>query len=394
VADILSRLLDGVEAEAPRATEDRRKLHAEPELGHQEHRTAALVEEMLPVEDVRRTADTGVIARVGPTGGPAVAIRAELDGLPLAEATGADFAAKNGMMHACGHDVHMAALAALVRAAASMERDLPLPLVAVFQPSEETYPSGAERIVEERILEDLAVRAALAVHVHPDVVWGRIAVDDGPVNASADNVRIVVEGTSGHAAYPHRTRDSVLALSHVVVALQQVVSRRLDPMHNAVLTIGWVHGGSSENVVAQRAEAGGTLRVLQHHERDALLEAIGELVADTARAHGCVGKIEITEGEPGLVNDTELVAAVRSVLPRAGFEPGDAMRSCGSDDFGYFGLVVPTVMAFLGLKGLEGGTDVPLHHPEFLPPDDAVVAVARAQAAMYAGSAALVSEAG
>lgn len=391
MSDVLPRLVAGLEEEASRAVEERRRLHAEAELGNEEHRTAELVGEMLEAESIRSVAGTGLVVRLGPDRGPAVAIRAELDALPIAEATGADFAATRGRMHACGHDVHMAALAALARVAARLGTELPAPLVAVFQPSEETYPSGAERIVEEGVLQELEVGAALAVHVHPDVEWPRVAVDDGPVNASADDLRIVVEGSGGHAAYPHRTRDPVLALSHVVVALQQLVSRRLDPMHNAVLTLTRLRAGTSENVVPERAEAAGTLRVLQPEDRGALLETIEEVVANTARAYGCVGKFEVTEGEPGLMNDPGLVEAARAHLLRTGFELAEAIRSCGSDDFSYFGRVVPTLMAFLGLKDAPGGVDRPLHHPGFLPPDAAVIAVARAQAAVYAGAATLVS---
>jgi amidohydrolase len=180
-----------------------------------------------------------------------------MDGLPIAEATGPPFAATAGVMHACGHDVHMAALVALNRAARAVEAELPVPLVAVFQPSEETHPSGADRIVADGAPAEEGVRAMTAVHVHPTVCWSTVAVDESLVNASLDHVRVVVEGAAGHAAYPHEARDPVLALCQIVVSLQQVVSRRMDPMSDAALTVGWLWAGSADNVIPDRPRRAG-----------------------------------------------------------------------------------------------------------------------------------------
>ena len=324
---------------------------------------------------------TGRLARVGPQG-EAVAVRAELDALPIEEETGAPFAATNEFMHACGHDIHMAALAALFRAAGRVEGSLPKPFAALFQPSEEAYPAGADLIVREGILAE-GTGAVVAAHVHPEVPWGSVSVEAGPVNASSDNLHIIVEGSGGHGAYPHRAHDPVLALSHTVVALQSLVSRRLDPMHAAVFSVGWMRAGSAENVIPGVAEAGGTLRVLNPAERKPLREMAREIVAHTARAHGCAASVEVTEGEPATVNDPGLAEEARSLLPEAGFELGPAMRSCGSDDFGFYGLTLPTLMLFVGLEGAPGTQNVPLHHARFLPTGEAVGAVARAQAVAF-----------
>jgi amidohydrolase len=191
------------------------------------------------------------------------------------------------------------------------------------------------------------------------------------VNASLDHVRVVVEGAAGHAAYPHEARDPVLALCQIVVSLQQVVSRRMDPMSDAALTVGWLWAGSADNVIPNRAEAGGTLRVLQPDARDPLPEATREVIEHTARAHGCTARVQVTEGAP-VVNDTALARKVRALLPRAGLQLATEMRSCGSDDFGYFAAAVPSLMTFLGLRGGPGDRGRPLHHPQFLPPDEAV----------------------
>jgi amidohydrolase len=383
--DLLHTLLTSVEEEIPHSLSVRERLHANPEPSNAEHTTARLVAEALDESDIETVAGTGLIARAGPPRGRAVAVRAELDALPIQEWTGASFAAENGLMHACGHDVHMAALAALFRAVRRSEDSLPGPLLALYQPSEETYPSGAEAIVREKVRLG-EIGAVVAAHVHPEVPWGCVSVDPGPVNASCDYLRITVEGVGGHGAYPHRARDPILALSHVVVALQSLVSRRLDPMHPGVFSVGWTRAGSVENVIPELAEAGGTLRTLEPQDRGPLRQAALEIVETTARAHGCTARVEVTEGEPATVNDDALAATARALLPEAGFELAPPLRSCGSDDFGFYRSLAPTLMVFVGLDGAPNTQRFPLHHPRFLPPPEAVEAVARAQALALAAS--------
>ena len=386
-SDLLQKLLRSLEHELPDAIELRERLHAVAEPSHEEYATARLVAEALGAQDVERVLRTGLMARVGPPG-EAVTVRAELDALPIEEETGVPFAATGGSMHACGHDVHMAALVALFRAAGRIAGSLPKPLLALFQPSEEAYPAGADLIVREGALVG-KTGAIVAAHVHPEVPWGALSVENGPVNASSDNLRITVEGSGGHGAYPHRMRDPILALSHVVVALQSLVSRRVDPMHAAVFSVGWVRAGSAENVIPDVAQAGGTLRILDPGDREPLRETALRIVETTARAHDCTASVEVTQGEPATVNDETLAGAARSLLPTAGFEPASAMRSCGSDHFGFYRNTSPTLMMFVGIKDAPGTPDVPLHHPRFLPSHEAVGAVARAQALAFAAVATL-----
>jgi amidohydrolase len=387
--DLLRMLLCSLEAELPRALELRERLHMIPEPSHGEYATCSLVAESLGTESVESIVHTGLLARVGPPG-MAVAVRAELDALPIQEETGSSFAATNGFMHACGHDVHMAALAALFRAAGRIEGSLPKPLAALFQPSEEAYPSGADLVVREGVLEETG--AVVAAHVHPDVPWGSVSVEAGPVNASSDNLSITVEGSGGHGAYPHRAHDPILALSHAVVALQSLVSRRLDPTHAAVFSVGWIRAGSAENVIPAAAEAGGTLRALDPTDRQPLRKIAREIVENTARAHGCTARIEVTEGEPATVNDPALADTAHSLLSEAGFGPAPPMRSCGSDDFGFYGQTSPTLMLFVGIKDGPDTPNVPLHHPRFLPPEEAVGAVARAQAVAFTAAATFLDQ--
>jgi len=395
----LARLLAGIERELDLAVELRHALHRNPELAHAERRTAASVAAELPVA-CEAVAETGLIARVqidrgatqagdgdaGAFRAGAVAVRAELDGLPIDERTDVPFASSNGAMHACGHDVHTAALVALVRAAHELREDLPAPLLAVFQPSEEAYPSGAEQLADGE-LAALAPAAVVAAHVHPELPWGSVALDPGAVNASCDAVQITIDGEPTHGAYPHRGRDPVLALAHVVVALHAQVGRRIDPLSPASLTVGVLEGGSAENVIPARARARGALRAHRQEDRQALRELVDQVVAGTAAAHGCRGSVQLVPGEPPLVNDADIVAGARELLAGAGFQVAREWRSCGSDDFAFFGALAPVAMAFVGLDGAEGFRTRPLHHPELLVPDAAVRAVARTQAVLYLAAA-------
>jgi len=381
---ILRQLLAGIERELPQAVELRHRLHAHPELAHAETSTAALVSEELPVDCA--TAGTARIARIGPPGEAAIAVRAELDGLPIEEHTDAPFRAAGGVMHACGHDIHMAALIALARAAHALGDSLPAPLVAVFQASEEAYPSGAEELVRDE-LAAIAPAAVVAAHIHPEVRWGTVALDTGTVNASSDNIEITVQGEPSHGAYPHHGRDPILAISHVIVALHAQIARRIDPLRPAVLTIGVVQGGEVENVIPARARALGSLRAHRPEDRLALRRMVEEVVSGVAAAHGCRASAAIVEGEPALQNDPAIVASARELLAGAHLQPAPEWRSCGSDDFAFFGALAPIAMAFVGLDGAPGFIARPLHHPEMLAPDSAVGAVARAQAVLYAAAA-------
>lgn len=381
------RLLDEVDRELGEAIELRERLHALAEPAHAEHGTVEALAERLEASGPRPIAGTGLFVRAGDAAEPAVVVRAELDALPIREETGAGFAARNGCMHACGHDVHMAALVALVRAVERLPDRHSPPLLALFQPSEEAYPSGA-RAVAEHADELGPVGAIVAAHVHPEVPWEALAVDAGVVNAAADNVAIVVTGSGGHAAYPHRGRDPVVALSHVVVALQQAISRRVDPMQSAVLSISVLRAGDTENVMPDRAEARGTLRTLQPDLRGALGSLVAEVARHAAAACGCEATVTFAEGEPAVRNDPGLAEGTRAFAQAAGFAPAAPLRSCGSDDFGYYSALAPSLLVFVGLKGAPGAVDLPLHHPGFLPPVASVRAVARAQAAAYMAAAA------
>ncbi len=383
--ELLDGLLSGIEGELDRAVELRHRLHAGPELARAEERTAASVAAEMPVP-CRTAAGTGRLAAIGPPGLPAVAVRAELDGLPMVERTDVPFSATGEAMHACGHDIHMAALVALARAAHGLGDALPVGLLAVFQPSEEVHPSGAAELTRGA-LADAAPAAVVAAHIHPELPWGTVALDAGIVNASYDSVVITIDGVPSHGAYPHQGRDPILALAQVVVALHAQLPRRIDPTHPATLSVGALEAGSAENVIPGQARAGAALRAYRPEDRLALRAMVEEIVAGVAAAAGCRGSVEIAPSEPALENDPAIVAAGRPLLERAGLTPGAPWRSCGSDDFAFFGALAPVAMGFVGLDGAPGFTARPLHHPELLPPDEAVGAVARTLAVLFAAAA-------
>ena len=297
------------------------------------------------------------------------------------------YAAAPGRMHACGHDVHLAALTALVRAAQQV--DLPLSLLAILQPREESFPSGAQDIVRCGALTKHDTRAVIGAHIQPLLPEGTVAATPGAVNAAADDFVITVSGRGGHGGYPQLAADPVVALAHIIVAAQQIVSRRMDPMHAAVVTIGRVASGSAPNVIPGIAHAHGTLRALDPADRSTLRRELSAIVDHTAQAHGCKGTVELSAGEPVLFNDPDLAAAAEPWLGRLGLQTAPPLRSCGSDDFAYYGTAVPALMLFVGMRPrrVPAVQQPGLHHPAFHPPDHAIGDVARALLAGFLAAA-------
>lgn len=381
-AATMTAMQQALGAELPGAIDLRRRLHASPEVSGEEWRTGDRVAEAIGIGEVSTVAETGRLIRIGRGTGPCIAVRAELDALPITEHTGADDASTNGAMHACGHDVHLAAVAALARAAGRVE--LPVPLLVILQPREEGPPSGARDIVAEKVLAEHDVRAVLAAHVQPLLARRTVAATEGAVNAATDELEILITGRGGHGGYPHLTRDPVLALAQVIVALQQVVSRRVDPLHAAVLSIGAVRAGAAANVIPEEAHARGTLRVLDVGDRAMIHEEVTTIVDRVAAAFGCQGEVQIQDAEPALVNDALLAAATHPWLGELGFDVAAPLRSCGADDFAFYGEVTRGLMMFVGVDQPDAPDGpITLHHPRFRPSDDAVSDVSHALLAGY-----------
>jgi amidohydrolase len=278
-------------------------------------------------------------------------------------------------MHACGHDVHMAALVAVCRAARRL--DLPAPLVALLQPREEGADSGAQDVVDEGGLD--GAEAVVAAHVQPALGPRLIAVTPGPVNASIDEFTITVRGRGGHSGYPHTVTDSVLALSTIVVALQQLSARRIDPVVGIACMVNQLHAGSANNVVPELAVGSGTMRTMREGDRHRAQQALQDIASHVAAAHDCTAEVQIARGEPPLVNDQHLATRAHVVLEAMGHEATADWRSFGSDDFANYSPHARVLMMFVG-TGEDTGR---LHDPTFLPDDSYVGLVADALVAGY-----------
>jgi amidohydrolase len=375
-ADALaSRWRTAVQDLLPAAVALRRELHVSPLVGGNESPTAQQVADWIGLGDGEVVAGTGRVLRLPGGSGTTIAVRAELDGLPVEEATGVAWASTNGAMHACGHDVHLAGLAAVVRAAATL--DLPRPLVALLQPREEGVDSGAQDVIDEGGLD--GVEAVVAAHVQPRVESGVVAVTPGPVNAAMDAFRIEVSGRGGHSGYPHTVDDSVLALAAVVVGLQQVGARRIDPTAGVACMVNRLSAGSADNVVPPRASCSGTVRTMRPEDREAAHRAIEEIATSVAAGYGCRASVTVERGEPVLANDVGLAVRAGEILTELGHSVVATFRSFGSDDFAAYCERVRGLMVFVGTGADRGG----LHDASYLPDDAYVATVADALIAGY-----------
>jgi amidohydrolase len=368
----------------------RHELHANPDVSGVEAPTARRVVRAITAPGdwpgrIEAVAGTGRLLRTGPDG-PAVGLRAEMDALPMAEATGAPFASRSAAMHACGHDVHLAAIAAVARAARGL--DLPYGLAVLLQPREEVGPTGAQDVVREGVLAARDVRVLVAAHVQPLLPAGAVASDPGPVNAAVDEFEIVVTGRGGHGAYPHLAVDPVPALCRTVLALQDALRSSVDPLHPAVVSVTQLKGAGAPNVIPDAARAAGTIRTMRASDAAALHGRIAATVRGVAEAHGCSADYVVRRGEPPLDNDPFLAAAARAWLDAAGL-PSASFASCGSDDFATYGQVLPILMLFVGTG--EGPAGPILHDPRYLPDDDRVHDVAHALLVGWLAGAELLS---
>jgi amidohydrolase len=255
--------------------------------------------------------------------------------------------------------------------------------VAVLQPREESSPSGAEDIVRSGVLAEHDVWAIVAAHVQPRLPDGVVAVTPGPVNAATDEFEVTVTGLGGHAGYPHVARDPVLTLCQIIVSLQHLASRRFDPVLGAVCSVGQIAGGSAANVVPETTSARGTVRVMRDADRAVAASLIREIVAHTAAAHGCEGRVRFHPGEPVLVNDPALAADAAGRLAATGVTIDAGFRSYGADDFSHYCGVTRGLMLFIGTAPPDAEDAPGLHHERYLPADRMIARTADALLAGY-----------
>ncbi len=362
-----------------RTVEIRRRIHAAPELSFEEHRTAALVaEELAETRATVRTgvARTGVVARfVRDPDLPTVALRAEMDALPIREETGVPYASRNeGIMHACGHDGHTAILLGVSRILDERIDDFPGNVVLIFQPAEENGGGGRE-IVEAGVLDDPPACGAAALHGWTLLDVGDVGIGSGPILAATDGFHVEIEGPGGHGAHPDRTVDVVLVAARVIESLHSVVSREVDPVEPAVISVGRIQGGSANNVIPNRVEMAGTIRSLREETRRFLSRRVREIAEGTAHMAGGRAAVTIHEGYPVTRNDPDLSNLFRDVAADLlGEEHVHFLTqpSMGGEDFSYYGARVPSVMFRLGVRR-PGAREWPsLHTSRFDFSDEAI----------------------
>lgn len=409
---------DVIQSELKHIVALRHDLHRHPELQFEETRTARTVAEHLRALGLEVKTGlckgTGVIAYLPATDDegnrrPAVALRADMDALPIVEATGRPYAsATPGVMHACGHDGHTAILVGVARAMIRLTHR-PNPVLFLFQPAEEGG-GGADIMCRQGVLQGEKSRLKpgglgnpvgriFGLHGWPSVALGRVATRPGPLMASVDDFVVTIRGTQAHGAYPHQGRDPILAAAHCVTAVQQIASRNVGPLDSVVVTVGQIQGGTANNIIPQEVSFIGTVRTLTPGTRRLARERFCEIVEHTARASGCAAKIDYHENFPVTVNDAALTEHFLDTARAAigGSNVGVLEQpTMGGEDFSFYGHHVPACFYYLGLKPANAERYPGLHQPDFDFNDEAIptgvrlmIALATAQ---YEGPAPTVAE--
>lgn len=373
---------------APRLQEIFRALHRRPELGNQERHTAGLIRSVLAELDIEYTPllETGSAALIrGGRPGRTIAFRADMDALPITEETGLPYASQvPGVMHACGHDFHTAALLGaaflLQRRRASLAGNVKL----LFQPDEEG-DGGAARMIQAGCMENPRVDGALCCHVESGVPTGTVSVRSGPICAASNPFSVTLRGRGSHGAKPHLGTDVIVAGAQIVAALQTISSRRTSPTEPVVVTVGSFHSGTAGNILPETAVFTGILRTMDGPARERVKEDFRSLVSGVAAAMGVSAEIEIFESYPGCRNDpamTDLLrrAAGKILGPEKVLELAEP--SLGTDDFGYFSDAVPGCYYYIGVGGQDFA--FPNHNPRFAADPAALplAAAVEAQAAL------------
>jgi hippurate hydrolase len=333
----------------------RRAIHAEPELGLDCPKTTAKIKralEGLPLELREGPSTTGLVAILrGPQNGRTILLRGDMDALPLHEDTGLEFCSTtDGAMHACGHDTHVAMLAGAAHALSAQRDKLNGTVIFMFQPGEEGW-HGARYMLDDGLLDDPRPDAAFALHISPNMPAGMFSSRTGPLLASADEFEVKITGKGGHGAMPHETIDPVPIAAEMVLALQTLVSRKVAPHESAVLTVGKIESGTTDNVIPETATLLGTIRTLDERIRTLMHEGVARVATHTALAHAALAEIEITSGFPVTVCDGRIVdLAERTAKALFGEHAWRTMPTpmMGAEDFAYVLQRMPGAMAFIG----------------------------------------------
>lgn len=354
-------------------------FHKNPEPSYLEEKTAGYVAEKIhsmPFDDIKTgVGGYGVTALLrGTRPGPVIAVRADMDAMNIKEATGAGFAsATPGVMHACGHDSHTAMLLGAAHVLSSLKNELPGAVKFIFQPSEEMTPlGGALCMIRDKVLEAPKVDAIIGIHVWPAHETGQIGSQEGVVSAASDRVKIRIKGQAAHASMPHEGTDAIVAAASVITALQNIISRDIDPRDTVAITIGTIQGGARHNILPEEVLLEGTVRTFDPAVAEIMPKYIERTVVNTARAAGAEAEIEYKRVYPPVVNDPAVSKicrdAITEIVGKKGLLPVQGVPA-NSEDFSFFARQLPAAFAWLGCRpvGVAPQNMPPLHNSKFLP---------------------------
>ncbi|MDV2683424.1 M20 family metallopeptidase [Alkalihalophilus lindianensis] len=367
---MIEKLHKSLESYYSEMVELRRTLHQHPELSFEEVKTPELIAdylEALGVEVKRNVGGRGVVGYIrGGKPGKTVALRADFDALPIEEETGLSFASKvPGVMHACGHDGHTATLLVVAKVLMKHQQDLEGTVVLIHQFAEELAPGGAIAMIEDGCLE--GVDAIFGTHLWSTMPLGEIGYRRDAIMAAADRFEIEFHGRGGHGASPHETIDAIAVGTSVVQNLQHIVSRNVDPLKSAVLSVGSFHAGGAFNVIADRAKVVGTVRTFESEVQDMMIERLEQVTKGVCDAMGATYQFEYKKGYPAVINDPlETDRFVRVAIDLQGEELVKEMAPVmGGEDFAYYLQHVPGTFFFTGAGNVDQGIIYPHHHPKF-----------------------------
>lgn len=358
----------------------RRHIHANPELSYEEYETAKYVAVQLralgiePKEGVAGTGLTALIEGKNPDS-KTVALRADMDALPIEETNDVPYKSKNeGVMHACGHDVHTSCLLGAARILTSVKDQFEGTVKLIFQPGEEKNPGGASLMIKDGALENPRPDRMLGQHVMPYISVGKVGFREGQYMASADEVYLTVKGKGGHAALPDKVIDPILIASHILIALQQVVSRNADPKKPTVLSFGTIHGGQAQNIIPEEVKLSGTFRALNEEWRFEAHKRITTIAQGVAESMGGSCDVNIDVGYPYLTNDVETTRIARNAAEAYLGEENVVNLDLwmGAEDFAYYTHEVPCSFYRLGTGNEAKGTTNGVHTPNFNIDEDAI----------------------
>lgn len=365
---MINDIFTAAQALAAQVTAWRRDIHQHAELSFEEHRTSALVCRILDEQGIpyKRIAGTGVLAQIDgrkPDVAHPVVLRADMDALPITEATGLPFACTTGAMHACGHDMHTAALLGALVLLNERRAMFEGTILGLFQPGEELWPGGASLVLKEGVFEGMEPRAFVGGHISPELKVGQIGVRSGTFMASSDEIHITVHGRGGHGGLPHLLKDPVVATSAMILALQQVVSRNNYAFTPSVLSFGRVIADGATNIIPDSVYVEGTLRTMDEAWRTEAQERIKEVASSTVAAYGCRAEVDLRVGYPCVDNNERLTEVTREVIADTFGADAfvDIPRRMTAEDFGFYSVRYPSVFYRWGVD-----SEVPLHNAAFV----------------------------